>query len=399
MGQLQQSTRESTLTLPERRRQIAEDDRRLQAWVALADGFDIRPGPLEGVPFGVKDTYEVAGLPFECGSALYRGRVGKSDAGLVTRLKSLGAVVMGKTHTTAFAFFDPAPTRNPHNVSHTPGGSSSGSAAAVAAGMVPVALGSQTQGSVIRPASFCGVVGFKPTFGALPIDGLLPFAPSLDTPGMFTADAVDMLILCDALGFQEAYGRPLVAVPRSFAGVEPEMIAAVKDAVGRLGASGLQVVAEDFPDCFESLTAVVSTINQYEGARTFQTLWQQHCDRVGRKLAGLIEAGLQISYAEYVDCTLALEDARVEMNRFFAEFPFAITPAALGPAPAGLESTGDPVMNRPWTGLHTPAITVPMPVDGLPMGMQITAAPGQDRALLEIAVAAESAFALHSATL
>jgi Asp-tRNA(Asn)/Glu-tRNA(Gln) amidotransferase A subunit family amidase len=306
---------------------------------------------------------------------------------------------MGKTHTTAFAFFDPAPTRNPHNLEHTPGGSSSGSACAVAAGMVPVALGSQTQGSVIRPASFCGVVGFKPTFGSLPIDGLLPFAPSLDTPGMFTADTVDMLILCDALGFQETDSRPLVAVPRSLAGVEPEMMAAFKDAVGSLGASGLQVVAEDFPDCFESLTAVVSTINQYEGARTFQALWQQHGDRVGRKLAGLIEAGLQISYAEYVDCTLALEDARLEMNRFFDEFPFAITPAALGPAPAGLESTGDPVMNRPWTGLHTPAISVPMPVDGLPMGMQITAAPGQDRALLEIAVAAESAFALHSATL
>ena len=371
----------------------------LKAWVALADSFEIEPGPLHGALFGVKDTFEVAGLPFECGSPIYRGRKGATDAALVRKLKSLGGVVMGKTHTTAFAFFDPAPTCNPCNLLHTPGGSSSGSAAAVAAGMVPFATGSQTQGSVIRPASYCGVVGFKPTFGLLPMEGLLPFAPTLDTAGLFTADAIDMLILCDAIGVEPRDAKPVIAVPRRFAGLEPAMMSAFKDAVGRLAASGVEVVAEDFPDCYAELTDIIIAINHYEGSRTFEALWREHGDGVGRKLAALIEAGLKITYAEYMERLMQLEDAREEMARFFAEFPFAATPAAVGPAPAGLDFTGDPLMNRPWTGLHTPAITVPMPVEGLPMGLQLTAAAGFDHALLEMAVAAESALSVRSATL
>jgi amidase len=243
------------------------------------------------------------------------------------------------------------------------------------------------------------VVGFKPTYGLLPGDGLLPFAPSLDTPGLFTADAIDMLAVCEFLDIPSSDAKPVIAVPRRFSGIEPPMMTAFKDAVGRLGASGLQVVAEDFPECFASLTQVIITVNQYEGSRTFEALWREHGEGVGRKLSELIVAGLKISYAQYLDSRLELEEARAEMTRFFAEFPFAATPAALGPAPAGLDFTGDPLMNRPWTGLHTPAITVPMPVDGLPMGLQLTAAAGQDRALLEIAVAAESAFMVQSATL
>ena len=158
-------------------------------------------GALDGIPFAAKDTFETRGLSTEFGSSIYAGRKGATDAALVTQLRRLGAILLGKTQTTVFASFDPSPTRNPHNPAHTPGGSSSGSAAAVAAGMAAFSLGSQTQGSVGRPASYCGVAGFKPTYGLLPTEGLFPFAPTLDTPGLFTQDADDMRLLWSRMGY------------------------------------------------------------------------------------------------------------------------------------------------------------------------------------------------------
>src|SRR5207247_1227659 len=166
------------------RKRIDEREPELRAWVDVSPRDATGSGPLLGIPFGVKDIYETRGLVTEFGSLIYAGRKGQTDAALVTRLRDSGAILMGKTQTTAFASFDPSPTRNPHDLRHTPGGSSSGSAAAVAAGMVPFALGSQTQGSVLRPASYCGVVGFKPTHGLLSLAGVMPFAPSLDTAGL-----------------------------------------------------------------------------------------------------------------------------------------------------------------------------------------------------------------------
>src|SRR5712692_6331089 len=167
-------------------------DAKIQAWVVVAPQKPLGNGPLRGIPFGVKDIYETENLATEFGSPVYAGRKGTRDAALVRDLRERGAVVLGKTHTAAFALRDPAPTRNPSNLEHTPGGSSSGSAAAVAAGMVPFALGTQTLGSVLRPASFCGICGFKPSFGLLSSEGVMPFAPSLDTVGLFTATAADM---------------------------------------------------------------------------------------------------------------------------------------------------------------------------------------------------------------
>src|SRR5262245_18143734 len=162
----------------------------IHAWVEVNPQPPLGDGPLNGIPFGVKDIFETTMLRTEYGSPLYRSRRGSCDAAIVSNLRELGAVLFGKTHTTAFAYFDAAPTRNPRNPAHTPGGSSSGSAAAVAAGVVPFALGSQTMGSIIRPASFCGITGFKPTFGTLPVDGVLPFAPSVDTVGLLAENAV-----------------------------------------------------------------------------------------------------------------------------------------------------------------------------------------------------------------
>ena len=173
-------------------RRIAEADPAIRAWVEVNPQPCSADGLLQGIPFGVKDIIETRGMATEYGSPLYAGRKGERDASVVAGLRGGGAVLLGKTHTTAFASFDPAPTRNPRLAGHTPGGSSSGSAAAVAGGMVPFALGTQTLGSVLRPASYCGICGFKPSFGLIPIDGILPFAPSLDTLGFFTESAADM---------------------------------------------------------------------------------------------------------------------------------------------------------------------------------------------------------------
>ena len=192
-------------------------DPSIHAWVQVAPQDPAGDGPLAGIPFGAKDIIETRGLATQYGSPIYEGRIGVSDAAIIGELRTRGAILMGKTHTTAFAYRTPAPTRNPHNLQHTPGGSSSGSAAAVAAGMVPLALGTQTQGSVLRPASFCGIAGFKPTYGLVSMDGVLPFATSLDTLGFFTATAADMLALWNALGYETDVGR----VPRAFVGIGP----------------------------------------------------------------------------------------------------------------------------------------------------------------------------------
>ena len=177
-------------------------DPSIHAWVQVAPQDPTGDGPLAGIPFGAKDIIETRGLATQYGSPIYEGRIGVSDAAIIAELRTRGAILMGKTHTTAFAYRTPAPTRNPHNLQHTPGGSSSGSAAAVAAGMVPLALGTQTQGSVLRPASFCGIAGFKPTYGLVSMEGVLPFAKTLDTLGFFTATAADMLALWNALGYE-----------------------------------------------------------------------------------------------------------------------------------------------------------------------------------------------------
>src|SRR5207245_1280187 len=199
-------------------------DRSIQAWVQVQPEPPTGGGELAGIPFGVKDIIETKGLATEYGSPIYKGRIGTDDAAIVRELRRRGAVVMGKTQSTAFAYRTPAPTRNPRNLDHTPGGSSSGSAAAVAAGMVPFALGTQTGGSVLRPASFCGVTGFKPTYGLLPMEGVFPFAKSLDTLGLFTHSAADMIALWESLDYPTGRSEDFpLAVPEPMPDVEPAM--------------------------------------------------------------------------------------------------------------------------------------------------------------------------------
>src|SRR6266852_3450924 len=224
---LRASSKDRDIALQPAVERIRAADASIQAWVQVLPQKPTGNGKLSGIPFGAKDIIETKGLATEYGSPIYKGRIGTEDAAIVRDLRSRGAVLMGKTQSTAFAYRTPAPTRNPRNLEHTPGGSSSGSAAAVAAGMVPVAIGTQTGGSVLRPASFCGVTGFKASYGLLPMEGVLPLAKSLDTLGFFTQTPGDMLALWEALGYSS--GRPEefpLAAPDPMPAVEPEMAAA-----------------------------------------------------------------------------------------------------------------------------------------------------------------------------
>ena len=371
--------------------QIEEMEPEVQAWVEVAPR-EADFGPLSGVPFGVKDIIETAGMATEYGSPLFKGRKGSKDAAIVSLLCGLDATLFGKTHTTAFAFYDPAPTRNPNAPGRTPGGSSSGSAAAVAAQMAAFAVGSQTQGSVIRPASFCGVCGFKPSYGALPLDGVLPFAPALDTLGLFTETARDMQLLWCAMGCNSS-GAPLLraAIPVSGFEAEEPMRNALAGAVKQLASRGWQIETAELPEPFLKAGAAVVVINRYEGARTHEAMWREHGPAVGAKLAALIESGLATPEEEYHAALATLAAARESMEMFFEKWPFVLTPAAPGPAPLGYESTGDPRMNAPWTGIGVPALTIPMPTDGPPLGLQMTAAKGKEAELLAAAVNAADA--------
>jgi Asp-tRNA(Asn)/Glu-tRNA(Gln) amidotransferase A subunit family amidase len=340
---------------------IARAEPDVRAWVEVAPRAVRKEGRLRGIPFGAKDIIETRGMATEYGSPLYAGRRGECDAAVITMLEEAGAVLLGKTHTTAFASFDPAPTRNPRLAGHTPGGSSSGSAAAVAAGMAPFAIGTQTLGSVLRPASYCGVCGFKPTYGLIATGGVLPCAPSQDTLGFFTQTAADMQCL-----WSRMRGRVVEAQPARVARFP-----------------------EDAPEGWDRLTAAAFRINDYECARTHQARYQVFGKRIGSRLAELVRRGLEISEGEYEEARAHVAAMRGVMSQFFEEYPIVESAAATGPAPAGFESTGDPSANAPWTALGVPAISVPVAGDGPPLGRQLAAAWGRDDELVAFAAGTE----------
>jgi Asp-tRNA(Asn)/Glu-tRNA(Gln) amidotransferase A subunit family amidase len=369
---------------------IAKHDPVVRAWVKVRPDREHLPGPLAGIPFGCKDIIETNGLPTEYGSPVYKGRVGTSDAAIVRLLRERGARLMGKTQTTAFAWKTPSPTRNPHHPDHTPGGSSSGSAAAVALGMVPFAIGTQTLGSVIRPASFCGVTGFKPSYGVLPVNGVLPCAPSLDTLGLFTHTAADMQALWDAL---QGAGRPSAAafslgVIEPLPDVDAEMASAFARTVERLRAGGATVRPIDLRDRLAAVAHAARVVLATEASREHGDRYKEHGDKL-EDLADLVREGLAIPPAQYDQARRTIAEARAAIEQMLTETPVVLTPAALGPAPRGFSSTGDPAMNAPWTAMGAPAITIPMPGKGLPLGLQMTAPHGQDGLLLRTAVHVE----------
>lgn len=357
-------------------------------------------GPLRGVPVGVKDIYDTRTMPTGWGSPLYRDRRPETDCAVVERLESLGAVILGKTHTTGFAYFDPGPTRNPYRPNpndpvRTPGGSSSGSAAAVAAGMVPVAVGSQTMGSVLRPASFCGVTGFMPSYGRVSLEGVLPLVPSLDHVGFFTPTAEDMALLWEAFDGQpraEPLQGPYAVLDWPPGGqVEPEMAVVLRRTVARLREQGFDIQEVDAPEAFVPLPEATLTVFAKEAAQVHHDRFEQHGRAIGEKLALLVEQGRAVSDDDYQAAKETIAQARQAFEQLSQTYPVTLTPAALGPAPVGLASTGDPAANAPWTALGGPAVSIPMPTDGPPMGLQLASAPTTDAALLATAQAFEAA--------
>jgi Asp-tRNA(Asn)/Glu-tRNA(Gln) amidotransferase A subunit family amidase len=366
---------------------IRELDGAIRAWVQVAPQPPLGAGPLDGIPFGAKDIMETRGLATEYGSPIYKGRIGTDDAAIVTLLRRRGAVLMGKTHTTAFAHREPAPTRNPRNLEHTPGGSSSGSAAAVAAAMVPFALGTQTRGSVLRPASYCGVTGFKASYGLLSLDGVLPFSQSLDTLGFFTHSPADMLALWEAIGQpvgrdeEISFGAPAPLPP-----VEPAMATAFADVIARLRAAGIAVRPLDLAPLLQRLDEASDTVMYYEGARFHEQRYNEYGDRMAH-MAELVRQGLAIPQSRFDEARGVIEAGRETIAEIYRTTPVILVPAATGPAPRGLAQTGDASMNAPWTALGTPAIAIPMVVtNGLPLGLQLTAAPGEDARVIRAAI-------------
>jgi Asp-tRNA(Asn)/Glu-tRNA(Gln) amidotransferase A subunit family amidase len=369
-------------------RTIAKLDPKIHAWVEVNPQAAPAKGSLAGIPFGVKDIVEAKGLATEYGSPLYKGRVGTKDASIIRDLRRRGAILLGKTVTTAFACRTPGPTRNPHNLRHTPGGSSSGSAAAVAAGMVPFAIGQQTRGSIIRPASYCGVTGFKPTFGVLPMQGVLRLSKSLDTLGYFTHTPADMLALWKALGNEIGKLEKFVfGVPDTLAGCESEMVYAFSETISLLRKSGLQIKEVAIGKLLEQLDEANNIIMFYEGARVYEAHLKEFGERFDPSVSQIVRDGIKIRAAEYRRIRRFIAQARAVISKLFCATPVILTPAATGPAPLGLESTGDPRMNSPWTVLGTPAITLPMPSGrSLPLGLQLTADLNNDARALQAAV-------------
>src|ERR1051326_6643432 len=367
---------------------IRELEPSIHAWVVLQPEQPTGDGPLAEIPFGVKDIVETKEMATEYGSPLYKGRVGTEDAAIIRDLRGRGGVLLGKTVTTAFAYRTPGPTRNPRNLEHTPGGSSSGSAAAVAAGMVPFTIGEQTRGSILRPASFCGVTGFKPTHDLLPMEGVLPLAKSLDTLGFFTHTPADMLELWKAVG--KPIGREeqfSFGVPEPIPECDPEMANAFRQSIALLRKSGVAIKAINIADELKKLIEASDLIEAYEGARFHEARLKEFGNRLDQPIANLVVNGLKISTAQYDETRHFIAESRTRFAEIFKSTPVILTPAAVGPAPLTLTSTGDPRMDAPWTALGTPAISIPMPAaNGLPLGLQLSADISQDARVLRAAV-------------
>ena len=373
---------------------IRELEPSIHAWVKVQPERPTADGPLSEIPFGAKDIIETQDMATEYGSPLYKGRIGTKDAAIIREMRSRGAILLGKTVTTAFAYRTPGPTRNPRNLDHTPGGSSSGSAAAVAAGMVPFTIGEQTRGSMIRPASYCGITGFKPTHDLLPMEGVLPFAKSEDTLGLYTHTAADMIALWKALGHPEGSEEQFsFGAPEPIPECEPKMADAFRQSLSLLRGAGVVIKTIDISGMLKKLEAANDLITTYEGARFHEARLKEFGDRLDQPVATVVREGLKIPIQRYDEATKFVSDSRVRMAEIFKSTPVILTPAATGPAPVGISTTGDPAMNAPWTALGTPAISIPMPVGSeLPLGLQMTADLGQDSRLIRAAIQLQARF-------
>ena len=395
---------------------IRDREPQVQAWAALDErralalaqsrddehGSGAARGPLHGIPVGVKDIIDTADLPTQMGSPLFDGHRPARNAPLVDRLLAAGAYVLGKTVTTEFAFMHPGKTRNPWNPAHTPGGSSSGSAAAVAAGMVPGAIGTQTGGSVIRPAAFCGVVGFKPSFGLIPCAGTLQFSGALDQIGAFARSVADAAALASALAEVDAIspdvgetrGAPRIGFLLNYPWntAEPDAAAQFHATLNQLAAAGASVEELRLASAFDDAKQVHHTIMVYEGARQHAPRQAQHRARMSAALNAVIGEGLAISDADYARALARAREIRTRALELFGQSDVVASLPAPGAAPARLDITGDPSFCTLWSLTGFPSLTIPtgLSAGGLPFGIQLAACAGGGDHLLRVARWCES---------
>jgi Asp-tRNA(Asn)/Glu-tRNA(Gln) amidotransferase A subunit family amidase len=365
--------------------------------------------PLCGMHVGVKDIIRVDGFETRCGSSLPPELFAGREAECVTALRKAGALILGKTVTTEFAFFEPGPTRNPHNLEHTPGGSSSGSAAAVAAGYCPLALGTQTIGSTIRPAAFCGIVGFKPSFGRISTRGVIPFSESVDTVGVFARDVEGITRAAPVLCSDWKPGRgaeaaptlsgPTLGVPEGpfLAQASPEALAVLDSQIARLRNAGYTVKpVGSLPDIAAIKHRHMQMIAA-EMAHAHREWFAKHESLYRSRTAALIREGQNVGEAELVAARASRSALRVQLERLMTQngIDLWLCPAAIGPAPKGLGSTGDPAMSLPWTHAGMPSIALPAgrAANGLPLGMQLVGRFMDDELLLYWAGQLEMVFA------
>jgi Asp-tRNA(Asn)/Glu-tRNA(Gln) amidotransferase A subunit family amidase len=360
-------------------------------------------GRLRGIAVGIKDIIDTSEFPTEMGSTIYRGWQPRADASVVMMLKQGGATIIGKTTTTAFAANDPTATLNPRNHDHTPGGSSSGSAAAVAAGMIPLALGTQTGGSVIRPASFCGVAAIKPSFHLLPKVGVKCFSWTLDTVGLFAAGVEGLAHGLAAMANRpELLGDATISAPRiglvmqEFAGA-PEAASeeALRIAVKAAERAGASVRAIALPQIVAEAWRIYTTIQQFEAHQAFAWEYRANNEAMPPLLRGRLDESVDITPADYEEARAIAVGARAALAETFEEVDVLLTFSAPGPAPKGLDWTGDPRFNRLWTLMGTPCVNIPAIIadGGLPVGVQVVARFGDDAGALKAARFVEEALA------
>ncbi len=359
-------------------------------------------GPLHGIPIGIKDIFDVFDWPTAAGSKLWAQAIAREDCEVVKRLRAAGAIFLGKTVTTQYASFDPPVTRNPWNRERTPGGSSSGSAAAVATLMCLGAMGSQTGGSITRPATYCGAAGLKPSYGLVPLQGIMPLAPSMDHPGPIGRCVRDLAIMLEAIAdpmdvgqtFLSAAAGPLLGRVRGLFDdlAAPSVRQAMDDTQTKLAQAGATIKEVSLPARFREVSARHRVIMAVEAAAFHQKRLAQHPDDYSPKIRGLLEEGLACSAPEYARCQEHQRQLTVDMAACFAEADALIMPATTCPAPDA-SSTGDPAFNSPWSYTGLPAASFPTGqfVDGLPLALQLVGAKGSEAELLSVAEWCESA--------
>ena len=381
---------------------IAERESVVRAWTFLdtegamqrARALDTQTsmGLLHGLPLAVKDLFDTCDMPSCYGSPIYANHRPAADAASVALARAAGAIVVGKTVTTEFATFHPGPTRNPHNPAHTPGGSSSGSAAAVADWMVPIAFGSQTAGSIVRPAAYCGVVGYKPTFGTINRAGVKMISDSLDTIGTLARTVPDVALFVAALaGRRElVIERPSTDVPRvgvcrthQWDRAQPETVAAIENAASALTVAGARVREVELPPQFAGLVEAQTAIMVREVAGSLSHERLAHREMLSENMIAMIDAGLAVSPERYDAAQTLARKCRAALAEIFGDVDVLLAPSAAGEAPVGM-ATGDPLFNRIWTLLHTPCIHLPTAVGprGLPVGITVVGPVGADRTTL-----------------